>query len=104
LKQEISIATTHKEEIENQILEKQGEFTVFKNKLLVVDAYSAHMEIVVHEIHKLVQNEGVNSCAESNSRVLGELILLVMSFLEWFETTFIYKLHILSNMMLNSQV
>jgi len=104
LQQDISVAKTHKEEIENQIIEKQREFTVFKNKLLVVDAYSAHMEIVVHKIHKLVHNDGVDSCAESNSRVLGELISLVMYFLEWFETTFIYKLHILSNMMLNSQL
>jgi len=104
LQQEISVATTHKEAIEKQTLTKQEEFYFFKNKLLVVDAYSSQMEIVVHKINKLVQSDGVDSCAESNSKVLAELITLVVSFLEWFETTFIYKLHILSNMMLNSQI
>ena len=104
LQRDISVATTHKETIENQTLEKQQEFNFYKNKLLVVDAYSSQMQIVVLKIHQLVGNDGVDSCADSNSKVLGELISLVVSFLEWFETTFIYKLHILSNMMLNSQI
>jgi hypothetical protein len=103
LQQEISTKTEHKHSIEKETHDQENSFNFYKNKLLVVDAYSAEMEIVVHEIHKLALSNGAE-CADSNSIVLGEIISSVSSFLEWFETIFIFKLHSLSTLMLNSQI
>jgi signal transduction histidine kinase len=104
LQQEISEQMQRKTSIMKQTDDQKVEFNFYKNKLLVVDAYSAGMESVVHKIHKLALDHRPDSYSDTNSIVLAEIISSIVSFLDWFETVFVFKLHTLSTLMLNSQV
>jgi len=84
--------------------ETQNNYFLYKNKLLIVDAYAANIETVVRMISTIEDEKSDSICINHNSVILADIILCITHFLEWFESVFVYKLHHLSNLMLHSQI
>jgi len=104
LHENINAQKTQLQDVELRFEESQKNYFLYKNKLLIVDAYAANIENVVRMISTIENDNSDSSCGNRNNLILAEIISCIANFLEWFESVFVYKLHHLSNLMLHSQI
>jgi len=78
--------------------------SAYQDKLRHVNVYAQHIGIIVDKMQSL-WNLGVDAASSSNNAlVLSQVVLLLEEFMEWFESTFLYQLSLLSSEMITSQL
>jgi len=66
--------------------------------------YCDQVGIVADMVFKLHPESSDLSNSNTNAISIGKMISLLNAFVDWFESTFLHRLNILSDMMITSQI
>jgi chromosome segregation ATPase len=80
------------------------ELLLYQEKLKFVNVYCDQVGIVADMVCKLHPESSDLSKSNINAISIGKMISLLNAFVDWFESTFLHRLNILSDMMITSQI
>jgi chromosome segregation ATPase len=80
------------------------ELLLYQEKLKFVNVYCDQVGIVADMVFKLHPESSDLSKSNINAISIGKMISLLNAFVDWFESTFLHRLNILSDMMITSQI
>jgi chromosome segregation ATPase len=78
--------------------------SIYQDKLMHVNVYSQHVGIIVDKMQSLWKLDVDMPSIKNNALVLSQVVLLLEEFMDWFESTFLYQLSMLSSEMMTSQL
>jgi len=78
--------------------------SIYQDKLMHVNVYSQHVGIIVDKMQSLWKLDVDVPSIKNNALVLSQVVLLLEEFMDWFESTFLYQLSMLSSEMMTSQL
>ena len=79
-------------------------FSTYQDKLKHVNVYAEHIGIALNRIESLWSCDPDTHACSSNTLVLGQVVTLFGDFMDWFESTFLFQLSLLSSAMTTSQL